>query len=105
MYELAMLVVLASICSLRDSLAASFFFFFKDTAPPEIYPLSLHDALPILGDAVAERHVPPRAVPAPDGQGRRDGDLGSCRLGNRDRPRSPRREVDGQGVGPEARGL
>src|SRR3990170_895546 len=24
-----------------------FFFFFNDTAPPEIYPLSLHDALPI----------------------------------------------------------
>src|SRR2546430_5455683 len=24
------------------------FFFFKDTATPEIYPLSLHDALPIL---------------------------------------------------------
>src|SRR5256885_11306115 len=23
------------------------FFFFKDTAPPEIYPLSLHDPLPI----------------------------------------------------------
>src|SRR6202041_1837875 len=23
-------------------------FFFNDTAPPEIYPLSLHDALPIL---------------------------------------------------------
>src|SRR2546423_10425405 len=29
-----------------------FFFFFNDTATPEIYPLSLHDALPIslLGD-------------------------------------------------------
>src|SRR5260221_9386346 len=25
----------------------SFFFFFNDTAPPEIYPLPLHDALPI----------------------------------------------------------
>src|ERR1039457_6311024 len=24
-----------------------FFFFFNDTAPPEIYPLSLHNALPI----------------------------------------------------------
>src|ERR1019366_9359904 len=24
-----------------------FFFFFNDTAPTEIYPLSLHDALPI----------------------------------------------------------
>src|SRR3989442_6905700 len=27
-----------------------FFFFFNDTAPTEIYPLSLHDALPIFGD-------------------------------------------------------
>src|SRR5258708_31870321 len=26
------------------------FFFFKDTATPEIYTLSLHDALPIFGD-------------------------------------------------------
>src|SRR2546422_10573886 len=26
-----------------------FFFFFKDPATPEIYPLSLHDALPISG--------------------------------------------------------
>src|SRR2546427_7195880 len=26
----------------------SFFFFFNDTAPTEIYTLSLHDALPIL---------------------------------------------------------
>src|SRR2546421_12236748 len=25
----------------------SFFFFFNDPAPPEIYPLPLHDALPI----------------------------------------------------------
>src|SRR5256885_11539670 len=25
-----------------------FFFFFNDTATPEIYPLSLHDALPIF---------------------------------------------------------
>src|SRR2546426_12488739 len=25
-----------------------FFFFFNDTAPPEIYTLSLHDALPIF---------------------------------------------------------
>src|SRR5882762_1167609 len=30
-------------------LPLSFFFFFNDTAPTEIYTLSLHDALPILG--------------------------------------------------------
>src|SRR5260370_34977120 len=28
--------------------SSSFFFFFKDPAPSEIYPLSLHDALPIF---------------------------------------------------------
>src|SRR3989440_19875 len=28
-------------------LLTTLFFFFNDTAPPEIYPLSLHDALPI----------------------------------------------------------
>src|SRR2546430_11426819 len=33
-----------------------FFFFFNDTAPPEIYPLPLHDALPILGDQ-HDRHA------------------------------------------------
>src|SRR5256886_17675212 len=34
----------------------AFFFFFKDTAPPEIYPLSLPDALPIsAGAALARR--------------------------------------------------
>src|SRR2546430_11269387 len=33
-----------------------FFFFFNDTATPEIYPLSLHDALPIL--RARERGVP-----------------------------------------------
>src|SRR2546422_9190752 len=36
-------------CLLRCVLFASFtFFFFNDTATPEIYPLSLPDALPIL---------------------------------------------------------
>src|SRR5256885_10539171 len=31
--------------------AIFFFFFFKDPAPPEIYPFSLHDALPICPTA------------------------------------------------------
>src|SRR3712207_7538258 len=31
------------------------FFFFNDTATTEIYTLSLHDALPILGDRGADR--------------------------------------------------
>src|SRR2546422_5619466 len=32
-----------------------FFFFFNDTATTEIYPLSLHDALPILRVQIDER--------------------------------------------------
>src|ERR1022692_3376407 len=32
---------------LRRGLMLLFFFFFNETAPPEIYPLSLHDAFPI----------------------------------------------------------
>src|ERR1035438_9258168 len=35
-------------------IAASLFFFFNDTATPEIYTLSLHDALPISALAAAE---------------------------------------------------
>src|SRR2546427_1810476 len=33
----------------------SFFFFFNDTAPPEISSLPLHDALPILTEALQQR--------------------------------------------------
>src|SRR5688572_31517654 len=33
-----------------------FIFFFNDTATTEIYTLSLHDALPILGGGHAARH-------------------------------------------------
>src|SRR5262249_61895597 len=32
---------------LTSTPSLSYFFFFNDTAPPEIYTLSLHDALPI----------------------------------------------------------
>src|SRR3972149_10348162 len=39
------------------SLCFLLFFFFNDTAPTEIYTLSLHDALPILG------HRPHRVLP------------------------------------------
>src|SRR5258705_13451979 len=39
-----------------------FFFFFNDTATTEIYTLSLHDALPILGvgDSIAHVDEPPQ---------------------------------------------
>src|SRR3712207_7497471 len=37
-------------------------FFFNDTATTEIYPLSLHDALPILLQALAELELVGRAA-------------------------------------------
>src|SRR2546422_6639150 len=43
---------------------SALFFFFNDTATTEIYPLSLHDALPISGDR--------RPDPARDGARPRD---------------------------------
>src|SRR5947207_11866668 len=45
-----------------------FFFFFNDTAPTEIYTLSLHDALPISRGGGHRRGGRPRCDP---GQGRR----------------------------------
>src|SRR5256886_15617178 len=55
---------------------SSFFFFFNDTAPPEIYPLPLHDALPIspLG----------RRRPRRRGLGRRDHGHAEHRRGRHD---------------------
>src|SRR2546430_11232589 len=41
-----------------------FFFFFNDTAPPEIYPLSLHDALPISRGGVLAWLVGPGRLSA-----------------------------------------
>src|SRR5438034_7942288 len=38
-------------------LCVSYFFFFNDTATTEIYTLSLHDALPILDNELAEQRV------------------------------------------------
>src|SRR5258708_22297621 len=43
----------------------SSFFFFNDPAPPEIYPLPLHDALPIPPLQVQISTAVPLAVPAP----------------------------------------
>src|SRR2546428_13289099 len=37
-------------CIMNSLPRSLFFFFFNDTATTEIYTLSLHDALPILGD-------------------------------------------------------
>src|SRR3712207_8821799 len=44
------------------------FFFFNDTATTEIYTLSLHDALPILIDAVAEGDLSQKMALKIDGQ-------------------------------------
>src|SRR2546429_8502422 len=38
-------------CSLIVPIVIPFFFFFNDTATTEIYPLPLHDALPISAEA------------------------------------------------------
>src|SRR5436305_14209610 len=42
------------------------FFFFNDTAPTEIYTLSLHDALPISNRRPRPRCAHPRARGAPE---------------------------------------
>src|SRR3712207_7873214 len=58
-------------------------FFFNDPAPPEIYPLSLHDALPIF----APGRGPPRL-----GQRREAGEeevAGAGEVGHRLRPERP----------------
>src|SRR5690348_18252436 len=41
-------------------------FFFNDAATAEIYTLSLHDALPILGDAGIKSAIQGSNVPNPD---------------------------------------
>src|SRR6266576_6112718 len=41
----------------RQTITYLFSFFFNDTAPPEIYTLSLHDALPISRGAPHPRHT------------------------------------------------
>src|SRR5258708_30682219 len=43
----------------------SFFFFFNDTATTEIYPLSLHDALPICPKGVAAATCSPPSSACP----------------------------------------
>src|SRR5206468_13089109 len=55
-------VSFSSSCLLRT---LAFFFFFTDAAPPEIYTLSLHDALPILARGARGR------VARPDRRARR----------------------------------
>src|SRR2546422_9520765 len=44
--------------SVKPPVSALNFFFFNDRAPPEIYPLPLHDALPISAAAAAPAAEP-----------------------------------------------
>src|SRR2546429_8515667 len=69
-----------------------FFFFFNDTAPPEISPLSLHDALPIYA-ANAPRPQPPAH---PVGRGLPQGDLPSLEPGRLRRDQRHRRDARGR---------
>src|SRR4028118_306367 len=53
-------------------------FFFNDPAPPEIYTLSLHDALPI-STSLGREPVPVRAAPVPVVQRERTASRDRCR--------------------------
>src|SRR5258705_1601577 len=44
----------------RQQISLFLFFFFNDTATTEIYTLSLHDALPIFGMAIARKWLASR---------------------------------------------
>src|SRR2546430_12208057 len=55
------------------------FFFFNDTATTEIYPLSLHDALPISGPARVQALVLIRAPGWPLGPGDAEAGLAAAR--------------------------
>src|SRR4051795_2071589 len=68
-----------------------FFFFFNDTAPPEIYPLSLPDALPINDTATTEIY-PLSLHDASDLGGRRIIRSDERRAGKECKSRSPRSE-------------
>src|SRR2546430_17543055 len=69
------------------------FFFFNDTATPEIYPLSLHDALPIS--------APPRGRAAAIPHPRRDETPGRAA----DRGRAARAHAARHHAGPQPSGM
>src|SRR5262245_66190055 len=63
--------VLHTLFSARANYLFLLFFFFNDTAPPEIYTLSLHDALPI------SRPGTPACTPLPASRSSRGGTGGT----------------------------
>src|SRR3712207_9369169 len=72
-----MSITVSNRTKLAMQLHAVSFFFFNDTATTEIYTLSLHDALPILGSGMSSMAGPPvggaqhgRRLGGPDGAGR-----------------------------------
>src|SRR2546426_8362548 len=54
-----------------ESLSSFVFFFFNDTAPTEIYPLSLHDALPISRTADSACRAASSSTPSATRRGSR----------------------------------
>src|ERR1017187_7076487 len=63
----------------QNWLYPAFIFFFNDPAPPEIYPLSLHDALPICHEYIRKTYLAScrgRTLDGPD-TGDADGPLSS----------------------------
>src|SRR5437899_11403309 len=72
--------VFSYLCLDLTPLLSFFFFFFNDTAPTEIYTLSLHDALPI-SRAGPKRPRPQRILfPSPMAKGNREGCATRCLL-------------------------
>src|SRR5699024_2707794 len=57
------------ISSLLLALVYCFFFLFTEPAPPELYTLSLHDALPISGLAQVDRALDSQVIATVDGEG------------------------------------
>src|SRR5260370_24835321 len=49
MHYVVLVLMMSMLVVLLKSLPLTYYFFFNDTAPTEIYPLPLHDALPISG--------------------------------------------------------
>src|SRR2546422_11322213 len=86
-------LVLRFYCLIMSSLLVSpYFFFFNDTATPEIYTLSLHDALPISahGDRRGHLDIGSRARDR-DSRDHRDDLHRDASGADRDRPGARRR--------------
>src|SRR2546430_14357122 len=69
-YGMVMVVVMGLLFLLTSTMCECLFFFFKDTPPPEISTLSLHDALPIWFARQPRRrgrsHLRPPTAAPPD---------------------------------------